>query len=265
MVAVAKWESAMRIDEFRRRMLAGEYLAGTFQKTPSHDVVEVLAKSGLDFVCLDAEHAPFDRARLDACLAVARALDFPALVRVGAFTPQDILQAIDCGAVGVVVPHVDSVEKARAVARAARFGHGGRGYAGSSRWAGFATRTMPDLLEQSRSETVVIAQIEEPEGVEAAAGIAAVEGIDGLFVGPSDLTVAYGNTAPGSDEVLEALASVGQAARAQGKAYVSWVANPAQAKDWAGYGLTVFVLASEHAWMLAGARAAADGIHGLSD
>ncbi len=103
----------MRTAGFRQRMLSGEFLAGTFQKTPSYEVIEVLAMSGLDFVCLDAEHAPFDRGRMDACLAMARALDFPALVRVGAFTPQDVLQALDSGAVGIVVPHVYSRRKGR--------------------------------------------------------------------------------------------------------------------------------------------------------
>ena len=88
--------------DLRSRMAAGEMLAGTFLKTASIDIIEVMAKSGLDFVCLDAEHAPFDRARLDACLAVARALDFPVLVRVPSALPQDILQVLDAGAVGVV-------------------------------------------------------------------------------------------------------------------------------------------------------------------
>jgi len=62
--------------------MTGEPLAGTFVKTPEVTVIEVLARSGLDFVCLDGEHAAFDRGRLDACLAVCRALDFPALVRI---------------------------------------------------------------------------------------------------------------------------------------------------------------------------------------
>ncbi len=252
-----------RISAFRQRMLAGDFLAGTFQKTPSYEVVEVLALSGLDFTCLDAEHAPFDRGRLDACLAMARALDFPALVRVGAFTPQDILQAVDSGAVGVVVPHVDGVEKAEAVARAGRFGHGGRGYAGSTRWAGYTTRTMPDLLAQSRDETVIIAQIEEPEGVEASRAIAAVPGIDGLFVGPADLSVAYGKTDQTSDELTAALRDVGRAAKAEGKAYMSFVPTVEKARDWAGHGMTMFFLGSEHGFILAGGKAAAEGIHGL--
>ena len=255
----------MRTSGFRRKMLAGEVLAGTFQKTPSHEVVEILAISGLDFVCLDGEHSPFDRARMDACLAVARALDFPALVRVGSGTPENILQALDSGAAGVVVPHVWSVEKAREIAQAGRYGHMGRGYAGSSRWAGYATRPMRDLLAQSREETAIIAQIEEPEGVEAAAGIAAVDGIDGLFLGPADLSVAYGKSDLSSKELESALAAVGAAARDAGKAYMSFVPDTGKAEEWRRHGMSVFFLASEHSWMLDGARSAVAGMRALKD
>lgn len=253
----------MRIEGFRRRMLAGEKLAGTFVKTPAYELVEVLASSGLDFLCLDAEHAPFDRARLDACLAVARALDFPVLVRVGMYSPENVLQALDSGAVGIVCPHVDSAEKAAELARAARFGHGGRGYAGSSRWAGFASGAMGDLLEKSQQETVVIAQIEEPEGVDAAAAIAATEGVDGLFIGPADLSVAFGKTDQTSPELMAAMEAVGAAARAEGKTYMTFVRDAAQAADWQKFGLTMFFIASEHSWMKKGAAAEAAGIHAL--
>ncbi len=253
-----------KIAGFRARMLAGDFLAGTFLKTPSLELIEVLALSGLDFICLDAEHAPFDRGRMDACLAIGRALDFPILVRVGSGTAENILQAMDSGAVGIVVPHVYTVEKAEGIAKAARFGHHGRGYAGSTRWAGFTTNTMADLLEKSRNETVVIAQIEEPEGVEAAAGIAAVEGIDGLFVGPADLAVSFGVTDPNAPVLQAALQKTGEASRAAGKCYMSFVPNAAKAADWVKYGMTMFFIGSEHSWMLNGARADAAGIHGLT-
>ena len=248
---------------FRERMLSGENLAGTFLKTPDVQMIEVLAKSGLDFVCLDAEHSPFDRGRMDACLAVANALDFPALVRVPAGTPQDILMVLDAGALGIVVPHVDTVEKAEAIAKASRFGLGGRGYAGSTRWAGFTTNAMPDLLERSKTETVVIAQIEEPAGVDISADIAAVEGVDGLFVGPADLSVAYGKTDQTSDELMAALQKVGDATKAAGKAYMTFVANAEKAAEWKKFGLTMFFIGSEHNWILQGANRDAAGIHGL--
>lgn len=92
----------MQIAGFRQRLLSRVPLAGTFLKTPAFQLIEILAQSELDFVCLDAEHAPFDRNAIDACCAMGRALDFPVLVRVGDGSPREILQALDCGAVGIV-------------------------------------------------------------------------------------------------------------------------------------------------------------------
>ncbi len=173
----------MQIAGFRQRLLSRVPLAGTFLKTPAYQMIEVLSQSELDFVCLDAEHAPFDRGAIDACCAMGRALDFPVLVRVGDSSAREILQALDCGAVGIVVPHVDSAAKAADVARSARFGRGGRGYAGSTRWAGFASQSMPDLLKKSQEETVVMVQIEELDGVADCEAIAATNGIDAVFLG----------------------------------------------------------------------------------
>ncbi|MEM8591118.1 MAG: aldolase/citrate lyase family protein [Pseudomonadota bacterium] len=252
----------MGIADFKERMLAGEMLAGTFLKTPAYELIEVLAGSGLDFLCLDAEHAPFDRARMDMCLAMGRALDFPILVRPGAATPQDILQALDAGAAGIVAPHVDSAQKAAQLAKAGHFGLGGRGYAGSTRWAGFATRKMGDILDQT-SETVLIAQIEEPAGVEAVETIAATPGIDGLFLGPADLSVGYGKRDQSSDELKAAFQRCGAAAKANAKAFMTFVGNATQAESLAHHGLTMFFIASEHSWMRSGAAAEAMGIHNL--
>lgn len=250
--------------DFKEKVRSNAPLAGTFVKTPSVPVIEVLANSGLDFICLDAEHAPFDRAALDSCVAMARALDFPVMVRVGDASPREILQALDYGAVGVVVPHVETVQQAQDAARAARFGLGGRGYAGSSRWAGYATRTMPELLAQSANETVVLAQIEEPAAVDICEEIAAVEGIDGLFLGPADLSVGYGHTSTDNDDVKQALVRVGAACRAMGKGYASFVGNGAAAQDWAAaYGVHIFCIASEHSWMREGAAKAARFVHDI--
>lgn len=250
----------MAIAELKARLVGGDRLVATFLKTPSVDLIEILSGSGLDFVILDAEHAPFDRMRLDACLAMGRALDFPLLVRVPAGNPDEILKAMDAGAVGIVVPHVDSGAKAAAIAKAARFGHGGRGYAGSTRWAGFATRPMAEVLAQSEAETIVIAQIEEPEGVADIDAIAGCDGIDGVFIGPADLSVALGKTDVNSAELGAAMAHVGEVARAKGVAHITWVPDAAKALEWDRYGFTTYVVASEHSWMLQGAKAVVAGI-----
>ena len=234
---------------FKGRMLARERLVGTFLRTPAPEIVEILAGSGLDFACFDAEHAPFDQARLDACMAVARALDFPAMVRVVSEDPAHILQALDAGAVGIVVPHVWDADKARRIAKAAHYGPGGRGVHGGTRWAGYRGKSLAELIDQSARETVVLAQIEEPEGVEAANDIAAVHGIDGLFIGPSDLSIGYGKTDIDSEEVVAAFEAVGAATRKQGIGFVTYVSGPEKAKEWQRFGLTVLFVASEQDWI----------------
>lgn len=254
----------MPTDCLRKRVLAGEILAGTFLKTPAHELIEVLARSGLDFLCLDAEHAPFDRARMDTCLAIGRACGFPLLVRVQAGRAEQILSALDCGAEGVVVPHVDSVEKATEIARTAHFGLDGRGFAGATRWAGFGGHSMGELIEKGRRETLVIAQIEEPRGVEAVEEIAAVEGIDALFLGPSDLSLAYGHESLDNPDLMPAYRRVGAACRAAGKGFITWVPNVEMARDLQETGVHVFLQGSEVGWMQAGARMAANALHGLT-
>ena len=243
----------MKPDGLRARILAGEPLAGTFVKTPAYDIIEVLAMSGLDFVCIDAEHAPQDRRATDACLSIARALGLPALVRVPEGTPAQILTALDSGAVGVVVPHVYNVERAVIAAKAAHFGHMGRGFAGSTRWAGLGAHSMADVLAMD-DETVVLVQIEEPEGVEAAARIAAVDGVDGLFVGPADMAVCMGRTSADDPGVRDAMRHVASAARAAGKGAVTFVASTATVPEIRQLGMSVFLVGSDHGFMLASAK-----------
>ena len=241
-------------------MRNGDIMTGTFVKTPSYELVEVLAKSQLDFIALDAEHVAFDRGRLDMCLAIARALKFPTLVRVPNSEPSQILNALDSGATGVIVPHIDSVEKARAVIKSCRFGHGGRGYAGSTRWAGFATRPMAEVLEQSKTETIVVLQIEEPEGVDAIEEIAALEGLDGIFVGPADLAVCYGTTDQNSPVIRDALAKVGKAAVTNGKTLMTFAPNGNSCEQLHKLGVTMFYIASDHGFMLKAANEASKTI-----
>jgi 2-keto-3-deoxy-L-rhamnonate aldolase RhmA len=252
----------MKEATFKSRMLGGENLSGTFLKTPALQLIEIFAKSGMDFIALDAEHSPFDRGTVDACLGMARALGFPALVRIPDGSPAQILTMLDSGATGLVVPHVNTVEKAIEVAKAARFGHGGRGFAGSTRWAGYATRPMADILQQSKDETVILAQIEEPEAVEAIDAIAAVDGIDALFVGPADLAVCYGLTDPAAPQVRDAIRRVGEAAKKHGKCLVTFAPNTSWVPDLKALGVTMFFVASEHTFILNAANQIASDISG---
>lgn len=236
---------------FRERLLIGECLIGTFVKTPSPIVAEVLALSALDCLCLDAEHAPFDRLAIDTAIAMARPK--PVLVRVPVASPHYILNALDCGATGVVAPHIGNAADAAAFARAAHYGPSGRGYAGSSRAARYTTRAMADHLELSAAQTVTIAQIEDPEAVDDIDAIAAVDGIDALFVGRADLTVAYGAASQDDPRVIAAVERICAAGLRHGRRVGMFVARPGDVPFWRDRGASLFLLGSDHTFLLDGA------------
>jgi len=238
---------------FKQRIAGHEPMLGTFVKTPHPHIVEVLASTGLDCLCLDAEHAPFDRRDLDLCILAARAASMPVIVRPPSSAHEQILNALDCGADGVLVPHVRSAEEARAVAKAAHYGAGGRGYAGSSRAAGYGSIAIPDHLAKSAARSVVIAQIEDLEALDEIEAIAAVEGIDALFIGRIDLTIALNCTDPDDPKVVEALDLIIAAAKNSGRPVGMFTSKPTDAAIWRDKGVSLFLLGSDHGFLKSGA------------
>ncbi|MCU0759698.1 MAG: aldolase/citrate lyase family protein [Steroidobacteraceae bacterium] len=245
---------------FRARLRERQRLVGTFVKTPAPVVCEVLAGSGLDLLTLDAEHAPFGRAELDGCLAICRALGMPTLVRVPAAEPAQLLNALDCGASGVLVPHVRTAAEAEAAVRACHYGAGGRGYSGSTRAAGFAGRTIAEQLARGREGSAVILQVEDAEAVDEAGRIAAVPGVDALFIGRVDLTVSLGCTRTDAPLVVEAVERICAAAARVGTAVGMFVADPAEARQWTAHGASLFILGSDQGFLLSGARALVEAV-----
>jgi 2-keto-3-deoxy-L-rhamnonate aldolase RhmA len=240
-------------DTFKQRLAAGELLVGSFVKTPSPVIVEVLALTDLDCLCLDAEHAPFDRGTIDLGILAARAAGKDVLVRIPSGSPDHGLNALDCGATGIVVPHVRSADEARALAQASHYGAGGRGYAGSSRAAGYTTRTMAAHLAASAARSTVIVQIEDPEAIDAIDAIAQVPGIDALFVGRVDLTVAYGADSQDDPRVIEAVEAVCDAGRRHARPVGMFLSRPEDIAKWHAKGANLFLLGSDHGFLLAGA------------
>ena len=240
---------------FKQALASGEPLLGTFLKTPHPHVVEVLASSGLDCVCIDAEHAPFDRTAIDLCLMAARAGGIPAIVRPASGAAHEILNALDCGADGVVVPHIRSVEEAVLLARQAHYGPGGRGFAGSTRAAGYGLTSIADHCTASADRTVVIAQIEDAEALDDIDAIAAVEGIDALFVGRIDLTISLGCTSPDDPRVVAAVDLIVAACKRAGRVSGMFLSRSADVATWRDKGASLFLLASDHSFIRSGARA----------
>ncbi len=236
---------------FRKRLRTREPLIGTFLKTPSPIVAEVLCHAGLDALCLDAEHAPFGRLDSDLCIAACRAADQPCLVRVGDHSSGVIRDALDSGATGIVVPHVTTAAQAEKIVAAAHFGDGGRGYAGSTRAAGYTTKSMNDHLTDSRAQTAVIVQIEDLAALDNVKDIAAVDGVDALFVGRTDLAVAM-DRSPMDKKVVAAVEKICADA---GECCVGmFTPKLDELPHWLERGASLFLLSSDHSLMLAGAE-----------
>lgn len=247
--------------DFRARLAAGDLLVATWIKTPHPHVAEVLAHSPLDALVLDAEHAPFDRTALDTCILAARAGGMPVLVRPSANEPAALLQALDGGADGVVVPHIRSAAEAEAAVRACHYRPGGRGFAGSTRAAGYTTLGMA-AHRQAAKGVCVIAQIEDAQAIEEIDDIVRVEGLDGLFIGRADLTVSLGAETPDDRAVVEAVETVCAACVKARIPVGMFLPRQSDVAHWRDLGATFFFLQSDQEFLLAGARALHGAVHG---
>ena len=244
---------------FRKRLSAGEILTGTFIKTPTGHTTEIFGDLGYDFVVIDEEHAPFDRRAIDDALVAARAAGIAGLVRVASGSPSNLLSVLDCGAIGVLVPHVATAERAREVAASCRYRGGSRGFSNSPRAGRYGGLNLAQHIENGDAITTVIAQIEDPSAIGVVDEIARVDGIDALFVGRGDLAAAMGETSAEAPAVRAASERVAQAARAAGKPVMFFVGSLADASAMRDIGGSGFVYASDQSLMRqAAAKALSD-------
>lgn len=204
-------------ESLRARIGRGVALRGTFVSLPEPAVVEILATTGLDFLCLEGEHSAIRGATLVNMLRAADLFRLPALVRVPEAMPWLIAEALDAGAAGVLVPRVSTAEQALTAVRAARFPPEGSRGAGPGRAAAFGYG-MAESLDRARVETVVAVQIETLEAVDNLDAILAVPGIDLVFIGPGDLATSLAAAgSPGPEALSAAIESIIARARERGQ------------------------------------------------
>ena len=244
---------------FRERLHAGDLLAGTWVKTPHPHVVEVLSLSSLDCLVLDAEHAPFDRAALDLCILAARAGGKTVLVRPQSASHEQILNALDCGADGVILPHIRTAAEAADAVKACHYVSGGRGFAGSSRAAAYTTKGMAKHRTDAKN-VIAIAQIEDVEGVDNIEEIAAVEGIDALFIGRADLTISYAAETLDDGIVVDAVDRIVAAGKTAGRTTGMFLGRVSDVPLWREKGASLFILGSDQDFLLQGAAKLAEAI-----
>ncbi|MBV4504515.1 4-hydroxy-2-oxoheptanedioate aldolase [Pseudomonas sp. BW13M1] len=211
----------MPINTFKQRLRAGQAQIGLWLGLADPYCAELAANAGFDWLLLDGEHAPNDlRSLLGQLQALA---PYPAqpIVRPVIGDTALIKQLLDIGAQTLLVPMVESAEQARQLVRAMRYPpHGMRGVgsalARASRW-----NSLPDYLDQADEQMCLLVQVENREGLANLDAICAVEGVDGVFIGPADLSAAMGHRGnPGHPEVQaaidDAIVRIGRAGKAAG-------------------------------------------------
>ena len=130
--------------DLKQSIRRGDPTIGLFIRTPALQSIEIHANSGLDFVVLDAEHAAFGTGDLDRCILAGRSIDLPVLVRLRDPSQAAILQVLDMGAAGIMLPHVGSTSYARIALEACRYDKGSRGFSGQTRAASYGVTPAAD-------------------------------------------------------------------------------------------------------------------------
>jgi staphyloferrin B biosynthesis citrate synthase len=230
---------------FRQRLRDKAHLLGTFVKIPSPHATEILGGLGFDFVIIDAEHAPLDRVTIDTMALAARAIDIPALVRVREANASSILSALDCGATGVLVPHVFSPARAHEIVAACRYSGGARGFSNTTRAGGYGQLGIADHTSQQDAQVTCVAMIEDLAALDHLNEIASVPGIDAFFIGRGDLTVAMGLESPTDSKVNEVVARICTAANAANVPIMVLPSNKTDAVAMKTLGATAFVLLND--------------------
>lgn len=209
--------SAFPVNSFKQRLRANDRLIGCWCSLGHPITTEILGLAGFDWLLLDAEHSPNDVLTLIPQLMALKDSVSAPVVRPPANEPVIIKRLLDAGFHNFLIPFVESAQAARDAVAATRYPPQGiRGVAMVQRNNRYGT--VPDYFKVANDNMTVLVQIESAAGIAAAAEIAAVDGVDGVFVGPSDLAAALGHIGnPGHPEVQAAITQLFAAIKAQGK------------------------------------------------
>lgn len=179
-------------NSLKRRLLAGEVLHGIWLGMADPYAAEMAGTAGFDWLLVDGEHAPNDIRSISAQLGVLAAQPSAPVVRVPVGDAALIKQVLDIGAQTLLVPMVDSAEQAAHLVQATRYPPQGIRGVGSSLARASRFAAIPDYLTTANDQICLIVQVESMAGLAALDDILAVDGVDGVFIGPSDLAADMG-------------------------------------------------------------------------
>ncbi len=235
------------INQLKRKLAGDGVVLGTFITLNCPDLVEIAGLAGFDYCIIDTEHGPGNPESIQHMIRAAELRGMAAIVRVTDTAPTTILRTLDVGAAGIQVPQVNSPETAENVVRSAKyFPKGDRGacLTRSSRY-GFVPG-VAEYFDEANRETLVIVHCENRQGLECLDGIAAVEGVDVIFVGPYDLSQSFG--IPGQiyhPVMVDAVARALAAAKRAGKPAGIFVGSVEEAKARIEQGFTYIAYSTD--------------------
>ncbi|RWR06186.1 aldolase/citrate lyase family protein [Paenirhodobacter populi] len=247
------------LNRLKRRLAAGEVTHGIWVGLADPYLAEIAATAGFDWLLIDGEHAPNDIRSLSAQVAVVAASDSVPVIRLPDDDPAKIKQALDIGAQTLLIPMIESGAQADRAVKACLYPpHGIRGVGSAlARASRFAA--IPDYLTTANDQICLIVQIESRAGLAALDEVLAVDGLDGVFIGPSDLAADMGYLGkPGHPEVQHAVLDAIRRIRAAGKAAGVLTTDPAFIEACKAAGAT-FVGVGIDVTLLAGALRALAG------
>jgi len=246
----ARIAGSLTLGRALRRKTATGVALGTFViESPVPATLSALALAGFDFVVLDMEHSTIDFSRLELLIAAGQAAGLAMLVRPWGEDTGLIGKILDMGANGIMAPHVNSPDRARAIVEQARFApHGNRGLCPLTKYD-----SMSEPLRALNDSTCVVVQIEGREAIERIVEISSVPGIDAVFIGPYDLAMSLG-VPPGSAQVFAAAEQLAEAVP-RGPALGIYIDDPAKCAAWAARRFSLQVVSFDGRMLSNGARA----------
>lgn len=224
---------------------AGRGLLGTWVKLPSFETVQLLAHAGFDFVVIDMEHAPHSLERANELVFCAQSMGMAALVRMPDRLGMTIQPLLDGGADGLLVPRVTSPKVAGDITRRMIFApKGERGLGTTSRAGRWGLGAMADYIARGDTQCLRMVQLEDWPSLEAAAEYAALEHVNGIFIGHGDLFLSSGKP-PSDSEVRELTGRVLKEAQNAGIASGAAAGTPEEARLYLDMGFSLVMLSND--------------------
>jgi 4-hydroxy-2-oxoheptanedioate aldolase len=245
----------MQRNRFKAHLLARKQQLGIWSMLASSNVVEVLTQSEYDWILIDTEHAANEVPMVQEQLRTAAQTEMAAVVRPSTNDPVQIKRLLDIGAQTLLVPMVNTVDEARRAACAMHYPPLGiRGVSSATRANGYGRDT--DYLHHANDEVCLLVQIETVEALSNLEQIAAVDGIDALFIGPSDLAAALGHLGDfRHPEVQAAIHDAFERARRCGKPIGILMPDPVLSAEYIHMGFDYVALATDIGLLRNGAQA----------